>query len=202
MSPFVYDKAIEWIPDGARVLDLGTGDGAFLERLNRARRVSVEGVEKDPEMVARCIERGLVVHQGDILDGLDQYAARSFDYVLMLGTFQELLSPGEVLSEAFRVGRRVMIAYTNFAYWRSRVQLMFTGRTPRTASMPYRWYETPNVHFFSISDFHEFCGAVRMKEINSAYFSKGGPVRSLENLRAEQAMSLLTYNAPHESAEI
>ncbi len=194
MFPGIYEQAIEWIPDGSRVLDLGTGDGAFMEQLvSRRRGVSVEGVEKDPEMVARCIERGLVVHQGDILDGLDQYPMGAFDYVLLLGTFQELVVPGIVLREAFRVGRQVIIAYNNFAYWRIRLQMMLSGQTPRTASMPYEWYETPNLHFFSILDFHNFCRAMHVKEIKSAAFHETGRARVRENLTAEQAMSLLVY---------
>jgi methionine biosynthesis protein MetW len=84
--------------------------------------------------VARCVERGLIVHQGDILDGLDQYGDDSFDFILLLGTFQELLSPETVLRESFRVSRQVIVGYMNFAYWRSRLQLVFSGRSPRQTS--------------------------------------------------------------------
>jgi len=136
MHPGIYECVLDWIPDGARVLDLGTGDGAFLERVVRARRVLAEGVEKNPELVARCIQRGLVVHQGNIMEGLDQYGDHTFDYVLLLGTFQELISPVEIVREAFRVGRQVVIAYSNFAHYRVRLQILFRGRTPVTNPSP------------------------------------------------------------------
>ena len=93
MHPGIYASVLAWIPDGARVLDLGTGDGAFLERLVRANHVVAEAVERDSELLARCIQRGLVVHQGNIAEGLDQYGDHTFDYVLLLGTFQELVQP-------------------------------------------------------------------------------------------------------------
>ena len=136
MHPALYDQVIEWLPPNARVLDLGAGDGAFLERLVKIQKVRAEGVERDPVLVSRCIERGLVVHQGDIADGLDQYASGAFDHVLLLGTFQELLAPADILREAFRVGREVIIAYTNFAHIRVRLQILFEGRTPITRSLP------------------------------------------------------------------
>lgn len=187
----LYNQVIDWIPKGSRVLDLGTGDGEFLARLIQARKVIGEGVEKDPELVTRCICRGLVVHQGDILDGLDQYGDSSFDYILLLGTFQELRDLQLVLREVFRVGRQAIISYNNFAHLPVRLQLMFYGRTPMTRSLPSPWYRTPNVHFFSILDFEEFCHRVKIKLVKSAYFNHRGQVRFLCNLRSELAVSLL-----------
>jgi methionine biosynthesis protein MetW len=102
MHPGIYKTVLEWIPEKSRVLDLGTGDGAFLARLVQTRLVTGEGVEKDSTLVARCVERGLIVHQSDIADGLDQYGDSAFDFVLLLGTFQELISPAEIIREAFR----------------------------------------------------------------------------------------------------
>ena len=99
MYPGIYETVLSWIPEASRVLDLGSGDGAFLERLVQTRQVTAEGVEKDSALVARCVERGLVVHQGDIADGLDQYGDNTFDFVLLLGTFQELVSPADILQQ-------------------------------------------------------------------------------------------------------
>ncbi len=188
----LYATVQQWIPEKSRVLDLGTGDGSFLASLIKQGRVQGEGVEKDPEMVARCIEKGLIVHQGDILDGLDQYEDGAFDYSLLLGTFQELVSPELILREAFRVSRRILIAYTNFSFWKGRLQFMFTGRSPVTTSMPFRWYETPNLHFFSIFDFQDFLRAMKFHDLKSAYFNSRGRISVLPNLRAEQALTLLT----------
>lgn len=191
MHATLYDQVEEWIPEKARVLDLGTGDGAFLERLVKTKQVRGEGVERNPDLVTRCIERGLVVHQGDILDGLDQYGTGAFDYLLLLGTLQELIDPPHVLREASRVGRRVIVSYSNFAHLRARLQLLTTGRVPVTRALPSAWYRTANTHFFSILDFAEFCRTAGFRQVRAAYFNHRGPVRSWFNLRAEFALSML-----------
>jgi methionine biosynthesis protein MetW len=195
----IYESVLDWIPEGARVLDLGTGDGAFLERVVRAKRVMAEGVEINPEMVARCIERGLVAHQGNIAEGLDQYGDQTFDYVLLLGTFQELISPVEIVREAFRVGRRVIIAYSNFAHYRVRLQILFRGRTPLTKSLPQPWYRTTNLHFLSILDFREFCRQMGVAAVRQAYFDSRGEVVVLPNLFAEEVVTLLESLQPGQS---
>jgi methionine biosynthesis protein MetW len=187
----LYDQVLEWIPEKSRVLDLGTGDGQFLARLVQTKHAAGEGVEKNAELATRCISRGLVVHQGDILDGLDQYGDGSFDHILLLGTFQELTDWQKVLNEAFRVGRYVIISYSNFAHLRARIQIMFSGRTPVTRSLPSPWYRTPNVHFFSILDFQDFCRTQNINEVKSAFFNQRGQVRFWPNLRGELAVSLI-----------
>ena len=191
MHPGIYETVLHWIPEKSRVLDLGTGDGAFLERLNKERRVAGEGVEKNSALVARCVERGLVVHQGDIADGLDQYGDRAFDFVLLLGTFQELVLPEEIIREAFRVGRHVIIGFANFAHLRVRLQILFQGQTPVTRSLPQPWHRTRNLHFLSILDFQTFIRDLGIREAGRAFFNSRGAVRFLPNLRAEEAASLL-----------
>ncbi len=191
MHPGIYQTVLDWTPEGARVLDLGTGDGAFLERLVQARRVLAEGVEKNPKLVASCIQRGLVVHQSNIVEGLDQYGDQSFDCVLLLGTFQELISPAEIVQEAFRVGRRVIISYSNFASYKVRFQILFRGRTPVTQSLPQPWYRTANPHFLSILDFREFCRQMGVQPVRHAYFNSFGKVVLFPNLFAEEAVTLL-----------
>jgi methionine biosynthesis protein MetW len=196
MHPGIYETVLDWIPDGARVLDLGTGDGAFLERVVRVKHAVAEGVEKRPELVAGCIQRGLVVHQGNIAEGLDQYGDHSFDYVLLLGTFQELISPAEILREAFRVGARVIVAYANFAHYRVRLQILFRGRTPVTKSLPQPWYRTANLHFLSLLDFHALCRDMGVTGIRDACFSARGKVEFLPNLFAEEVVTLLEPARP------
>ena len=192
MFSVLYRQVVEWIPEGARVLDLGTGDGKLLERLVREKGVEGEGVEKDPEMLARCIERGLVVHQGDILEGLDQYGDGAFDYILLLGTFQELEGLWEVIRESFRVGRRVVISYHNFANWKIRSDFLWSGRTPVARFTTQKWYASPNRHLFSIDDFQDLCDEFGITEVKSAYFNVRGKLSFMPNLRAEQALSLLS----------
>ena len=191
MNPGIYEAVLRWIPEKSRVLDLGAGDGAFLASLIQSRQVIGEGVEKDSALVARCVERGLVVHQGDIADGLDQYGAGAFDFVLLLGTFQELVLPAEILREAFRVGRDVVVAYSNFAHLRVRLQMLFRGRTPVTRSLPQPWHRTSNLHFLSVLDFQQFARDLGVHETDRAYFNARGAIRFLPNLRAEEAVSLL-----------
>ncbi len=187
----LYRQVLEWIPERSKVLDLGTGDGAFLEQLVKTKQVNAEGVERNAELVTRCISRGVVVHQGEIMDGLDQYGPQAFDYILLLGTLQELIDPPKVIQEAFRVGRRIIVSYSNFAHFRVRLQMMFTGRSPVTKSLPSPWYRTANTRFFSVLDFHEFCRDMRMREMRSAYFNHHRKVQYWPNLRAEIGVSML-----------
>ena len=191
MHPGIYETVTQWVQPKSRVLDLGAGDGAFLERLVQTRGVSGEGVEQNAALVAGCVQRGLVVHQGNIADGLDQYGDGAFDFVLLLGTFQELISPAEIFREAFRVGRKLIVAYTNFCHIRVRLQILFSGHTPVTNSLPTAWHETRNLHFLSILDFQDFCRDSNYRELDQAFFNANGAVHFLPNLRAEEAVSLL-----------
>ena len=150
-------------------------------------------MEKNPKLLAQCIECGLVAYQGDILDGLDQYSEQSFDYVLLLGTFQELLGPEEVLQVSFRVSRYVILAFTNFAYWRARIQLMLQGISPSlgsdTSQIP--WYESPNIQFFSAIDFAKFCEVKKIKTLRADYFNSRGSLSLFPNLRSEEILTLI-----------
>lgn len=195
MYKHIYKKAAQWIEENTRVLDLGTGDGSFLAMLQSEKHVEAEGVEKDSDMVASCIEKGLVVHQSDVMDGLDQYGDGSFDYVLLIGTFQELTNPQTVLNEAFRVGKRVMVAYHNFSYWRIRLKFLMSGKVPMTRSMPYLWYESPNMTFCSIIDFEAMCHRFGYIEERAAYFIESRSVGFFQNLLAEQVLVLLRRDA-------
>ncbi len=197
MNANIYQTVLDWIPEKSRVLDLGTGDGAFLERLVHTKQVAGEGVEKDAALVARCVERGLIVHQSDIADGLDQYSSGSFDYILLLGTFQELVSPLEILREAFRVGRQVIVSYANFAHLSVRLQVALRGRTPITRSLPSTWYGTHNLHVLSLLDFQDFCREAGVREVKRACFHARGPVAWLPNLRADEVVSLLQSVETH-----
>ena len=125
------------------------------------------------------------------MDGLDQYAVSSFDYVLLLGTFEELNDPARALEEAFRVGRSVIISYNNFGYWRVPMQLLIRGRAPVTSAMPHEWFNTPTVHFFTVLDFLSFCARMGLTEVQSAYFNARRRVKFLSRLRAEYGLTML-----------
>ncbi len=156
------------VPEGARVLDLGCGDGALLERLRDQRGAFVRGVEIDIDNVARCIERGLSVIQADIDEGLPAFRDDSFDVVVLSQTMQVVRRPKVVLTEMLRVGRRGVVSFPNFAHWRNRSFLSLRGRMPVSPSIPYTWYDTPNIHHTTVKDFRDFCadgGAVVEREL-------------------------------------
>ncbi len=145
------------IEPGSSVLDLGCGDGELLSRLAREKKAKVQGIEIDEQAIYRCVAKGLSVLHGDIDSGLPEYGDKSFDYVILNQSFQQVKKPETVLKEALRVGKEVIVSFPNFAHYSARFQIFFKGKTPITPSLPYEWFDTPNVHFLSISDFIEFC---------------------------------------------
>jgi methionine biosynthesis protein MetW len=182
------------VPEGARVLDLGCGDGALLERLRDQRGAFVRGVEIDIDDVARCVARGLSVIQADLDEGLPAFADDSFDVVVLSQTMQVVRRPKIVLSEMLRVGRRGVVSFPNFASWRNRSFLGLRGRMPVSPAIPYTWYDTPNIHHTTVKDFRDFClenGAVVESELALAESGDGGPGRVVTfwpNLMADSAV--------------
>ncbi|MDX1655761.1 MAG: methionine biosynthesis protein MetW [Candidatus Competibacteraceae bacterium] len=147
----------EWIRPGARVLDLGCGDGTLLAHLQAHRRVGGYGLEIDPHKIVRCIESGVAVLQADLEAGLAGFEDNSFDYVLMTQTLQAVQHTERLLDEMLRVGRQGIVTFPNFGFWRCRVQLALGGYMPVVKSLPHEWYNTPNIHLFTIRDFDELC---------------------------------------------
>ncbi len=147
------------VPRGARVLDLGCGDGALLEELIRRRGCSGQGVEKSPEAFHACVARGIPVLSGDIDQGLPDFTDASFDVVVLSLTLQTVNRPALVLREMMRVAPRAVVSFPNYGHVAMRLKLLARGRMPASRLFPQRWYETPNIHPCTIRDFEEFLRA-------------------------------------------
>jgi len=186
----------ELVPQGARVLDLGCGDGALLARLRDDRGAVVRGVEIDLDNIARCIERDVPVYQSDLDEGLADIPTGRFDVVILSQTLQVVKRPRLVLSEMLRVGHRGVVSFPNFGYWRIRAALGLRGRMPVSDAIPYSWYDTPNIHHTTIADFRDFsadCGAVVEREIAFVGRDEGRMrlVHTAPNLLADEAVFVL-----------
>lgn len=178
------------IPDNSSILDLGCGDGDLLSWLSKGKNARVQGVELDSDKVARCVERGIPVIQTDLDLGLKVFPDKAFDYVILEETLQTLRHPDIIISEMRRVGRRGIVSFPNFGYWRVRLDLAVRGRMPMSGWLPHRWYCTPNIHLFTIRDFIDFAGETGMKLI-AVHVLEGGATRHFgkgDNLYAEEAM--------------
>ncbi len=189
----VDQRAISsWIENGASVLDLGCGDGVLLTVLANEKQIRAQGVELSDQSVRSCVAAGLNVFQQDIDSGLSDYADRSFDFVILNQTFQQVKKPDYVLGEALRVGKKVIVGFPNFCYVADRFQLFFKGRVPVSPSLPYEWYDTPNLHFLSIADFVDYCKSREIK-IEASFFARGNKqVNWLPNLFGEIGLFLLS----------
>jgi len=150
------------IPEGARVLDVGCGDGALLEYLVRTKKVDGRGIELSQQNVNACVARGLSVMQGDADTDLVEYPSGAFDAVILSNTIQATEKPRTVLEHLLRIGRRTAVSLPNFGYWKVRATLLATGHMPRTRNLDYSWFDTPNIHLCTLSDFLDLtrlCGA-------------------------------------------
>jgi methionine biosynthesis protein MetW len=146
-----------WITPGSRVLDLGCGDGVFLEFLRDQRQVRGTGLEIDQDYITAAISRGLNVVEQDMDEGLANFPDQSFDTVVLALALQAVNYPDRVLEEMLRIGREGIVTFPNFGHWRCRLMLGIQGRMPVSSFMPYTWYNTPNIHFCTVRDFEDLC---------------------------------------------
>lgn len=195
MSPSVkrrldYELIASLIPERARVLDLGCGDGQLLAELQSNKGCRGRGIEIDEKAVLECIKRGVAVYHGDMLEGMSFYRDRAFDLVILSQTLQQTSDPVRVIQEMLRVGETAVISFPNFGYWRVRLQLLLTGRIPRTKLLPYTWFNTPNVHLCTVTDFRQLCEHQNLERIREIFLAP--PARQighhLANWRAALAI--------------
>ncbi|MFH1190833.1 MAG: methionine biosynthesis protein MetW [Candidatus Omnitrophota bacterium] len=180
------------IPEQSTVLDLGCGAGDLLYLLIKEKKAHVQGIEIDEQAIYKCVAKGLNVFHGDIDSGLAEFNDKSFDYVVLNQSMQQILHVDKVLTDALRVGKKVIVGFPNFAYYKSRLQMFFQGKSPVTGALPYQWYETPNLHFLSISDFKAYC---RVKKINiegSVCVGESHKILFLPNLFAQVGVFLIS----------
>jgi len=187
----------EMIPQGARVLDVGCGDGALLEHLTATKNVDGRGLELSQQNVNACVARGLAVIQGDADADLLEYPSQVFDFVILSQTIQATRNPKSVLGHLLRIGRRTAVSLPNFGHWRVRLSLVMRGRMPRTRALGYEWYDTPNIHLCTIADFAALVSEAGADIEHALALSEKGRTRPMRtdawspNLLAEGAIFLL-----------
>ena len=186
-----------FIEPKSKVLDLGCESGDLLKRLKDEKNIHGIGVEINEQKVIKCIEKGLCVFQGDIDGGLNEYQSNSYDYVILNQTLQLTQRPEYVIKEMLRVGSKIIIGLPNFGYWKVRSQLFFSGKMPKSESLPFEWFDTPNIHLVTIKDFREFCNKREIEILKEVYLTKTKRQKCflynyIPNLLAEEAIFLLT----------
>ncbi|HJX33586.1 MAG TPA: methionine biosynthesis protein MetW [Desulfatiglandales bacterium] len=184
------------IDPGAKVLDLGCGEGDLLYLLVRDKQVMAQGIELDDRAIQECVKKGLSVFHDDIESGLREYPEHSFDFVILNQSMEEVKNVDSVIHDALRIGKKVIVGFPNFAYIQARLMLFLKGRAPITKSLPYSWFDTPNVRFLSITDFMEYCSDKNIRIISAHYLGKKGIVRFFPNLMALNAIFILSKGAP------
>lgn len=188
---FDHQLILEIVEEGSKILDLGCGDGELLKILMDKKRVKGVGIENDEEKIYACVKKGVTVEHFDIDEGLPDFPDAFFDYVILNFTLQETKKPKKVINEALRVGRKVIVSFPNFAYYPIRFCIGFFGKTPQTKALPYRWDETPNLHYFTIKDFMEFCIREKIHIVFFIGFTNSQRIKYFENFFAEKAMFVI-----------
>ena len=194
-----YDLQIiaSWIEPGAKVLDLGCGEGDLLKFLINHKQVTGSGIEHDESKVAECIEKGLSVLQGDINEEILDYPDNVFDYVILSQTLQQVYEPDTLIREMMRVGKKGIVSFPNFSHWRIRSQLFFKGYAPISRQLPYEWYDTPNIRVITIKDFRRFTREVGFRIVKEVAINtqsedrRGKAIKVFQNLRATYGIYLI-----------
>lgn len=181
------------VPEGARVLDIGCGEGDLMEVLQNDRNVDARGLEIDPEQVERAVSRGLSVVQGDADRDLTEYPDDSYDVAILSQTLQTAQRPDYMLDQMLRIGRTAFVSFPNFAYWRMRMALLTKGRMPVTRHLPGSWYQTTNIHHVTVDDFRQLLVEKGVTVQDCWFFAGGRQISgSRPNWRAEHAVYQLS----------
>ncbi|MDO5305089.1 MAG: methionine biosynthesis protein MetW, partial [bacterium] len=173
-----YNHIVPLIENGAKVLDLGCGDGTLLKKLIDEKNVHGKGIEINQENVIQSLHKGLSVIQGDIDEGLEDFSDNEMDYVILNQTLQSTQNPDFVIKEMLRVGKNAVVSFPNFAYWRIRFYLLFKGKMPKSKMLPFEWYDTPNIHLLTVRDFFDYCEKRDIKISKSILTRRGKIVNS------------------------
>ncbi len=187
------------IEKNRNILDIGCGDGMLMEQLEKNRNARTHGIELDRDLAAKAIAKGFNVIHGDAENDLSQYSNNCFDYVILSQTLQAMMKPKEILSELLRIGSKAIVSFPNFGHWKIRLQLLLSGRMPVTESLPYNWYDTPNIHFFTIKDFLKLCSDMNIIIEKSIGLTSKGKQFNINdsisgvNLITHEAIFLLSY---------
>lgn len=193
----VFDQIVAMIAPGSSVLDLGCDDCSLLERLVGERGVIGRGVDISERSIQACIKKGIGVFQGDLDEGLKDYASGSYDFVILSRTLQQVHDPVALLSEMLRVGKAAIVNFPNFGYVANRLQLALGGTMPENRHLPYSWYNTPNIHFCTLRDFHRLCRRHDFWIERELYLRNGRTIHTvLPNLFATEVCCTLRTRAP------
>lgn len=188
-----YEIIESLVDKGSRVLDLGCGDGSLLQSLIVNRQVTGMGVDNFSEGLNQCLKKGLSVLQLDLNKGLASFTDGSFDYVILNMTLQAMVNPLLLVKEMVRVGKKAIVGFPNFGHWKLVSRLLLRQRMPKTKTLPYEWYNTPNIRLMTIKDFRVLCDENDIKRLNETFLGENGQQISgpLLNYRAVEGVFLL-----------
>lgn len=192
-----YKIVCDLIEENSKILDLGCANGELLEILKKEKNIKGLGIEINQDRVLEALEKGLSVVQGDLDKGLAEFQDKTYDYAILNQTLQSTKNPEFIIYEMLRVANKCIVSFPNFAYWRVRFYLFFKGKMPKSKQLPYEWYDTPNIHLLTISDFFEFCKKRNVKIEKSVYLTRdksrsGFLIKNIANFFSQEVVFVIS----------